>query len=410
MQPAIRNGEDDLAEILQRPGMPVVAVLRFAHDGDAGDDALTDGIVEDVIRGLSCRRVAAVLSHNSSFAFASEGRIDLPDVADRLGADYLLEGVVRLDGARAVIFASLYSRAENATLWEEHYSVYAAEIFCAQADIVRQVATRISTEPAGTAGEGAGKAPSERFDAYLTVLRGIAQLRTGTDAGRERARTMFATAVIKDTGFGLAYSCLSIAKLALAGFAAASPTAVAESAELAAHGLSLAPDDPRCERILGNVRLYEREHAAAERSMRRSMALNPSDAETIAQTGFLLTLRGRPDEALRWLDAAVRLNPLHPDWYHYDRALAFYAIGQYRAAAASLSRLPTVEPGAITRLAACHAQLGELDIASEHMALLRQRYPRFSPLNYVGKSLAFEQVADAEHLSAGVMKALSIAA
>jgi Flp pilus assembly protein TadD len=223
----------------------------------------------------------------------------------------------------------------------------------------------------------------------MSALRGMALMRTGSPGDREQARTLFATAAIRDPRFGLAFSCLAFSKLALAGFGAAPQTVLKEAADLARHALALVPDDPRCHRVLGLVLLYLRDHAGAEEAVRDSHRLNPCDAETLAQMAFLLTLRGRPGEALRWLDDAVRMNPIHPDWYHYDRALAYYAIGQYRAAAASLSRLPVLEPGARTRLAACHAQLGEFDVASRHMSLLRRLHPRFSPMNYVGKNLAF---------------------
>jgi TolB-like protein/tetratricopeptide (TPR) repeat protein len=388
----------------------VLGVLRFTHDGEAGDEHLTDGLVEDVLNGIARCDACTVLSQNSSFAFGSDTCADFGAVAERLGASHLLEGVVRHDGPRMLIFVNLIEGQSSEPVWGDRYAVEAEGLFDAQRSIVTEVVGRIAPEVlAGCEGLATSR-PAENIEAYLSALRGAALLRSGAPGDREQARTLFATAVVHDPRFGLAYSYLALAKLALAGFGAAPPLVLKEAAELAARGLLLAPNEPRCHRTLGQVRLYCRDHHGAESSVYRAHELNPCDAETLAQMAFLLTLRGRPAEALQWLDGAVRLNPIHPDWYHYDRALAFYAIGQYRAAAASLSRLPVLEPGARTRLAACHAQLGELDVASRHMALLRRLHPRFSPMNYVGKSLAFERAADAEHLSEGVMKALSAAA
>jgi len=388
----------------------VLGVLRFTHDGDAGDECLTDGLVEEVLNGVARCGAGTVLSYSSSFAFASDAGADLGAVAERLGADHVLEGAVRLEGSRALIFVNLLARGGGEPVWGERYAVDGADLFTAQKDIVAEVVGAIAPTLSRGCIDQAIRRPTENITAYMSVLRGTALMRAGSPGDREQARTLFATAAIRDPRFGLAYSSLALGKLALAGFGAAPLTILNETAELAAHGLAMAPDEPRCHRILGLIRLYLRDHAGSEEAVRHSYELNPCDADTLAQMAFLLTLRGRPSEALQWLDDAVRLNPIHPDWYHYDRALAYYAIGQYRAAAASLSRLPVLEPGARTRLAACHAQLGELDIASRHMALLRQFHPRFSPMNYVGRSLAFEQTADAEHLSDGVMKALSAAA
>ena len=62
--------------------------------------------------------------------------------------------------------------------------------------------------------------------------------------------------------------------------------------------------------------------------------------KALQQMGYLLTLRGRPVEALAWLDRAVRLDPIHPPWYNYDRSLALYSIGDYAGAAGCHSTQP----------------------------------------------------------------------
>ena len=79
--------------------------------------------------------------------------------------------------------------------------------------------------------------------------------------------------------------------------------------------------------MLGQALLFSRRHEAAEYHFRRAFDLNPFDADTIAQMEFLLAMRGRPVEALAWLDRAVRINPIHPDWYHADRGVALYTAG-----------------------------------------------------------------------------------
>jgi len=44
---------------------------------------------------------------------------------------------------------------------------------------------------------------------------------------------------------------------------------------------------------------------AAEHHVARSLELNPYDADTIAQMGYLLVLRGRAEEGIAWMDRAV---------------------------------------------------------------------------------------------------------
>jgi tetratricopeptide (TPR) repeat protein len=119
--------------------------------------------------------------------------------------------------------------------------------------------------------------------------------------------------------------------------------------------------------------------------------------------GYLLTMRGRPLDGLAWIDRALCLNPIHPDWYHYDRSVALYSIGEYRSAATELERLPLLGPGARVRLAACYAQMGELQIAKQHLGAAA--VAGFSPLDYVKNGIVFEHAADIEHLVEGVRNA-----
>jgi tetratricopeptide (TPR) repeat protein len=80
--------------------------------------------------------------------------------------------------------------------------------------------------------------------------------------------------------------------------------------------------------------------------------------------GFLMIMRGRATEALEWIDKALRLNPLHPQWYDFDRGLALYVLGAYDRAAKVLERSHGFLAWTPTLLAACYAQLGEREAAA----------------------------------------------
>ena len=75
-------------------------------------------------------------------------------------------------------------------------------------------------------------------------------------------------------------------------------------------------------------------------SLRRALDLNPNDADGLMQKGRLLAMRGRPEEALRCLEAAVRLNPLHPPWYNAHFGVALYSLRRFAEAAQALKQMP----------------------------------------------------------------------
>jgi Tfp pilus assembly protein PilF len=216
---------------------------------------------------------------------------------------------------------------------------------------------------------------------------------------------LFEAAIAKDPNYGLAYTYLALARSLDGEFGRASDAVLENARDLADKGLALSPDQPTGHRVQSLIRLYMRDHEAAEHHMRIALQLNPYDADSIEQMGMLLTMRGRPLEALTWLARGIRIDPLHPHWYQFDRALALYMMGEYRQAADALELATRPAPWIRTRLAACYAQMGDMEKARRQVALVEEG-DAFSPLDYALRGVPFENQADAEHLAEGVRLAL----
>ena len=72
-----------------------------------------------------------------------------------------------------------------------------------------------------------------------------------------------------------------------------------------------------------------------------------------------------------------------------------------------MSKVPSKSPWRLTRLAGCHAQLGELKEAQRIMGEVKRIAPDFSPMQFAQTGIAYEHASDVEHLVAGVAKALA---
>jgi tetratricopeptide (TPR) repeat protein len=154
------------------------------------------------------------------------------------------------------------------------------------------------------------------------------------------------------------------------------------------------------------IRKYMRQFGPAENHLRRSLELNPCDADTLMQMGYLQALRGKPVEGLGWMQRALRLNPMHPDWYNVDHAIALYCVGEYRSAAAALERLPILRPWAHAFIAAGQAKAGNPGAAREHVARMRRQDPDFDPVQDAMLGWNFEHREDLDHLVDGIRLAL----
>jgi TolB-like protein/DNA-binding winged helix-turn-helix (wHTH) protein len=102
-------------------GLPSIAVLPF-DDMSAAQDIgyLGDGLAEDVISMLARSPDVMVIARNSSFAYGG-APVDVRQVGEELGVDYVLEGSVRREGAALRVVAQLNDAETGAHVWAERF-------------------------------------------------------------------------------------------------------------------------------------------------------------------------------------------------------------------------------------------------------------------------------------------------
>jgi adenylate cyclase len=121
------------------PDKPSIAVLPFQNmSGDSEQDYFCDGIVEDIITGLSRIKWLFVIARNSTFAY--KGRlIDVKQVGRDLGVRYVLEGSVRKAADRIRVTAQLIDATTGAHVWAERYDRKSEDIFALQDEVTLSV-------------------------------------------------------------------------------------------------------------------------------------------------------------------------------------------------------------------------------------------------------------------------------
>ena len=104
---------------LALPDKPSIAVLPFQNmSGDPEQEYFADGMVEDIITGLSRIKWLFVIARNSSFIYKGKA-VDVRQVGRELGVRYVLEGGVRKAGNRVRITAQLIEAETGAHLWAD---------------------------------------------------------------------------------------------------------------------------------------------------------------------------------------------------------------------------------------------------------------------------------------------------
>jgi len=361
------------------PSKPSIAVLPFVNmTGDPEQAFFSDGISEDIITSLSKFRELFVISRHSSFAYRDKDA-DAPTVGRALGVRYVLQGSVRASGNRARISVQLVDTSSGRHLWAERYDRELTDAFAVQDEVTELIVATISQRLAATERGRSGSAGTGDFEAYGLLMRGHRLMFTGGREDNREARRMFEKAIERDPEFARAYAGLSMTHILdwRYDWSADPDQSLKKALELAKRAVAMDAGNARAHAALGFAYLYTQHTSLAVGCYERALALNPNDADIMVEFADVLTYDNRPTEAVKLIERAMRLNPYFPDWYLWYLADAYYTLGRYEDAIATLQRMQDPTEGRRI-LAASYAQLGRFEEAHAQAALVLKQQPDFT--------------------------------
>jgi adenylate cyclase len=379
----VRLQDPPQAAALTLPSKPSIAVLPFQNmSGDPEQDYFADGMVEDIITGLSRIKWLFVIARNSSFAY--KGRtVDLKQVGRELGVRYVLEGSVRKAADRVRITGQLIDTTTGAHVWAERYDRKLDDIFGLQDEITLSIVGAIEPTLRLAEVERAKRKRPESLDAYDLVLRALPDVYSRMPEESKRGLVILQRALALDPNYALAHASAAECHhtLFLRGGAGEEDRAAAvRHAQIAiAHG----QDDALALALAGFVIGMEgHDRAAAFAAFEAALAVSPSTALAYILGSVILALAGDADKAIEWGEHGLRLSPLDPWRASALIAFAFghFHRGRYEEAAAAARKAVQSSPGfsiCHVVLAAPLAKLGRLEEARAAAARVRELWPVF---------------------------------
>jgi adenylate cyclase len=368
---------------LSLPDKPSIAVLPFQNmSGDPQQDYFADGMVEDIITGLSRIRWLFVIARNSTSAY--KGRtVDVKQVGRELGVHYVLEGSVRKVGNRVRITGQLIDAATGVHVWAERYDSQSDDIFALQDEITLSVVGAI--EPNLRLAEIARvkrKRP-DNLDAYDLALQASSDVYTRMPEPSRKALVLLERALALDPSYALAHAYAAECHHSLflrGGLHEENRTASIRHAEAA---IAYGHDDAHALAFAGFViGMDKHDRAAAFAAFETALEISPSSAMTYINGSVILALGGDAERAIEWAERSLRLSPFDP-W----RASAFFALaiahfhcGHYEEAAAAAHKAIQSTPGfsiSYAILAASLAKLGRPEEARAAAARVLELQPGF---------------------------------
>ncbi len=399
------TGTPQVALAASRPATdkPSIAVLPFTNMSvEPEQQYFSDGITEDIITELSRLQSLFVIARNSSFQYRDKA-VDVRRIGKELGVHYVVEGSVRKMGNRIRITVQLIEAPTGNHLWSERYDRSIDDLFELQDEVTRTIVATLIGRVEDAEIKGTVRKHPANLAAYYSLLRGIEHLRAYGDDDNRQARELFEHAISLDPRFALAHAYFALALLIEHGFDYAPDSIKDRALDSARTAVRLDPRESRCHQFLGQAYLLRGEYDLALTHFERTSALNPNDANATAHRGYALAIVGRAEEGIGLIRHAMRLNPLHPDWYWDNLAIAQYTARHYEEALDSNRQSGGRESfWCNAQMAACYAQLGRLDEARERAAEVLRLKPNF---HFLSQTLHHKNPADAEHWVEGMRKA-----
>lgn len=396
---------------------PSIAVLPFENlNGDPDQRYLCDGVAEDIITELTRFRELYVIARNSTFAYR-DSQVPLWHIGRELGVQYLLEGSLRRNGNRIRVTAQLVEAENGHQTWAERYDEPVDDLLAVQDEVIRRIVATLVGRIAAERLSRARRKPPESWKAYDHWLQGMAHLRRVDMNSLALARAAFQKAAETDSGYARAYA--GIAMTYYHAWSCFNWNAWAnlkgKAAGYAREAVNLDENDHHAHCILSTSYVFKREHERARCHIDRAIAINPNDANTLANAALVWSFYGDASKAVETAETAVRLNPHHPDWYAALLGLAYFVSRDYAAAISAMAREPDAMCDTRAYLAAAYAMVGDNHEAERHSAeflrFCRERMggdPATNVKRYMAWLIdanAYRRDEDAEHFIEGLRKA-----
>lgn len=289
------------------PEKPSVAVLAFETTGDAGWFA--DGIVDDIIIGLSRIKWLFVIARSSSFLYRGQPA-DVKQVSRDLGVRYVLEGSVRRSEDRVRISAQLVDAITGTHIWAERYDRTLGDVFALQDEIALAVVGAIEPNLRRAEIERIRRQRPHSLDAYECVLRAQLDVDSGMPDRAANALPLLHQALALDSTYALAHGLAAMGyhnRFLRAGLQEQDRSASVRHARLA---LEHGRDDALALTFAGFcLGMDEHDRSAAFAAFETALALSPSTALAHIFGSVIHSWNAAPQPAIEWAERALRLSP-----------------------------------------------------------------------------------------------------
>jgi len=375
-----------------------MVVLPFANlSGDPGQDYLVDALTDELttaLARLARLRGGFVIARNTAMTFKGKP-VDVKAIGKDLGVRYVLEGSVQPSGDQVRVNAQLIDADSGAHLWAEQFDTPRADLLQTQDAIVAHLTHPLDLQLVEAEGARVKRTPAANPEAQDLALQCEAAGIKGSYVVNEEYRLCEqALAIDPNNVLALTVSGIKLSMQASLGVSGDPKGDLKRADELMSRALAIDPDYAVAHLVKGNILQSEGRTEEAVAEHERALAIDPSEADAVANLGVDYLNLGQPDKSIEYFDKAIRMSLYDPAllyWYG-GKAWANFGLKKYDQAIDWARRAIAINPKYIPYT---HVILGAALALTDHDAEARealQRYlalPSSGPLKTIAAWKAF---------------------
>lgn len=360
-------------------GPPVIAVLPFDDFSPPEYQGYLSDAVSDNITTLLARYPQfLIISQRSSSTFRNSD-LATSDIAERLGAHFVLEGSQQYDGTDVRTTARLIDGATEASLWADEFDVPLDDLLRANSQISRKIANAVGEKVVDMA-----EPQMSDGDVSALLIANAAQSRIMRNFSRESLLVNIAEQEqsirdYPDSAWGPLGQALSLRIGLRYGWVKGDENAIRQRMDdLARRGVELDPNNFLAFHALGRVLMFNRDVEGAINAFHRAVELNPSSSFARNALAQALSFVGRTEEALEEIADIELIDPIYGHDTNWTKARIQWQRGVCDEALDTFAAAPSMPVAANKTLAAIHHCLGNTDKARAAMIVFLKEHPEWT--------------------------------
>jgi serine/threonine protein kinase/Tfp pilus assembly protein PilF len=317
-----------------------IAVLPFADlSPDKDQEYFCDGLTDKILTSLSKLRVLKVIARTSVMKYKNTDKT-IPEIADELDVENILEGSIFKAGNRIRVTAQLINASSGAHLWADDYERKLDDVFDIQDDISEKIAANLLVNLSlQDIAEVKTNRPSST-EAYEYYMKGR-YFHINKFWNSENiedfftSEKMFKAAIKLDPNYADSYA--SLADLYNSYYNGLPDTASEKGRYMHLQeayldtAYHIDPNSAEVNYAKGTIHYAKNEWDEAFNSFKTAIKLNQNNDHYYREIGLFLINKGCTKLSIQCYNRAIGLNPLVPHYYH-ERGMQYGELNEFKNA------------------------------------------------------------------------------